>query len=131
MRSIRCLLLLAVLLTPIACAARSDGDAGGRFDLITRAELQSHGRYSNLYDVIEVLRPQWLRPKGGGDTFMGAEGRVQVHMDGARMGDVSVLRSLSPVGVTSISWLRPYEASSRYGFDHSHGAILISTGPAP
>lgn len=130
MRSTRRLLLLASLLTPIACAARTDG-ASERFDLITQEELETHGRYSNLYAVIEALRPRWLRPQGGGDTFMGAEGHVQVHMDGARLGDVSVLRSLAPVGVTSISWLRPLDASSRYGFDHSHGAIIISTSPVP
>ncbi|HUE77825.1 MAG TPA: hypothetical protein VMM83_07785 [Longimicrobiales bacterium] len=131
MRSTRRLLLLATLLTPIACAARTDADASERFDLITQAEMQKYGRYSNLYDVIEVLRPRWLRPQGGGDTFMGAEGRVQIHMDGVRLGGVSVLHSFSPVGVTSISWLRPLEASSRYGFDHSHGAIIISTSPVP
>lgn len=131
MRSTRRLLLLAILLTPIACAARSDPGAGGHFGLITQAELQKHGRYSNLYTVIEVLRPRWLRPQGGGDTFMGAGGQVQVHMDGARLGDVFVLRSLAPVGVTSISWLSPLEASARYGFDHSHGAIIISTRPVP
>lgn len=131
MRSTRRLLLLAALLTPIACAARPDADTGERANLISQAELEKHGRYSNLYDVIEVLRPHWLRPQGGGDTFMGAEGKVQVHMDGARLGDVSVLRSLAPVGVTSIAWLRPLDASSRYGFDHSHGAIIISTSPVP
>lgn len=131
MRSTPRLLLLAALLTPIACAARTDEGSGERFDLITQAEMQKHGRYSNLYDVIEILRPRWLQPQGGGDTFMGAEGRVQVHMDGARLGDVAVLRNLAPAGVTSISWLRPHEASSRYGFDHSHGAIIISTSPVP
>lgn len=130
MRSMPRLLLLATLLAPIACAARTDG-SGERADLITREELEKHGRYSNLYDVIAVLRPRWLRPQGGGDTFMGAPGQVQVHMDGARMGGVSVLRSLAPVGVTSISWLSPHDAAARYGSGHSHGAIIISTRPVP
>jgi hypothetical protein len=123
----RGLLILATLLTLTACAARSDADAGTRFALITFEELQAQGQYSNLYDVIEVLRPRWLRPQGGPDTFTGEEGQVQVHMDGNWMGDVDVLRGLSPSGVTSISWLRPLEASGRYGLDHSHGAIIVST----
>lgn len=130
MRSTRRLLFLVTLLTPLACASRPDRGTHGQFDLISEAEIQKHQGYSNLYDMIEVLRPRWLRPQGGGDTFIGAEGRVQVHMDGARMGDVSVLRTLSPAGVTSISWVRPLDASARYGFDHSHGAIIISTAPA-
>lgn len=129
MRRARRLLFLATLLAPIACAARPDAGPSRSFDLITAAELQNHQGYSNLYDLIEVLRPRWLRPQGGGDTFISGEGQVQVHMDGARMGDVGVLRSLSPAGVTSISWLRPLDAAARYGFDHSHGAIIISTSP--
>lgn len=129
MRSTHGLLSLAILLTIAACAARTDADAGGRFDLITFEELQEQGQYSNLYAVIEVLRPRWLRPQGGGDTFSGQEGQVQVRMDGNWMGDVNVLRGLSASGVTSIRWLRPLEASARYGFNHSHGAIVISTSP--
>ena len=127
MRTRHGLLILATLLTVTACAARKGADSSGRFDLITAEELQQQGQYSNLYDVIEVLRPRWLRPQGGPDTFTGHEGQVQVHMDGNWMGDVNVLRGLSPAGVTSISWMKPLEASGRFGLDHSHGAIIIST----
>lgn len=129
MRPTRGLLILTTLLTLTACAARADPNSAGRFDLITFEELQKEGQYSNLYAVIEVLRPRWLQPQGGPDTFMGEEGKVQVHMDGNWLGDVDVLRGLSPAGVTSISWMRPLDASGRYGLDHSHGAIIISTRP--
>lgn len=129
MRPTRGLLILTTLLTLTACAARSDPNSAGRSDLITFEELQKQGQYSNLYAVIEVLRPRWLQSQGGPDTFMGEEGKVQVHMDGNWLGDVDVLRGLSPAGVTSISWMRPLDASGRYGLDHSHGAIIISTRP--
>lgn len=125
MRATRFLLILATLLSLTACAARSGAE--GRFDLITQEELHDQGQFSNLYEVVEVLRPRWLRSQGGPDTFSGEPGQVQVHMDGNWMGDVDVLRSLSPAGVTSMRWLRPLDASSRYGLDHSHGAIIIST----
>lgn len=125
MRATRFLLILATLLSLTACAARSGAE--GRFDLITHEELQDQGQFANLYEVVEVLRPRWLRPQGGPDTFSGESGQVQVHMDGNWLGDVDVLRSLSPAGVTSMRWLRPLDASSRYGLDHSHGAIIIST----
>ncbi|MDX1673267.1 MAG: hypothetical protein R3314_00590 [Longimicrobiales bacterium] len=126
MRATRFLLILAAtLLSLTACTARTGTE--GRFSLITHEELQEQGQYSNLYAVIEVLRPRWLRPQGGPDTFEGEPGQVQVHMDGNWMGDVDVLRNLSPAGVTSIRWLKPLEASARYGLDHSHGAIIIST----
>jgi hypothetical protein len=128
MRATRGLLILTAILSLAACAARSDNTTRGRSDLITYEELQQYGQYSNLYEVVEVLRPRWLRPQGGPDTFTGEEGQVQVHMDGNWMGDVDVLRGLSAAGVTSITWVRPVEASSRYGLDHSHGAIVVSTG---
>ena len=127
MRATRGLLILTAVLSVTACAARQDGETRGRFDLITYEELQEQGQYSNLYDVIEVLRPRWLQPQGGPDTFTGQQGQVQVHMDGNWLGDVDVLRGLSASGVTSINWIRPLDASSRYGLDHSHGAIVIST----
>lgn len=127
MRATRFLLILATLLSLTACAARTGAE--GRFDLITYEELEEQGQYANLYEVIEVLRPRWLRPQGGPDTFAGDPGQVQVHMDGNWMGDVGVLRGLSPSGVTSISWMKPLDAAARYGLDHSHGAIIVSTRP--
>ena len=129
MRSTGGLLILATLLTLTACAARSDADASGHSELITYEELQTQGEYPNLYDLIQVLRPRWLRPQGGPDTFTRRTGQVQVHMDGNWMGDINVLRGLSPAGVTSISWMKPLDASARYGLDHSHGAIIVSTAP--
>lgn len=129
MRTTRVLLALATLLTLPACAAHTGTDTGSRYDLITYEELRQHTQYANLYDLIEVLRPRWVRPQGGPDTFGDRPGQVQVRMDGNWMGDVGVLRGLSPSGVTSIEWLRPIDAGARYGLDHSHGAIIISTRP--
>lgn len=122
------LLVIATLTGVLACAGTgAPGEAGfGSRDLITAEELDRLGQYSNLYDVIEVLRPRWLRSQGP-DRLQGPQGQVQVHMDGNRLGDVAVLRTLSPAGVTSIRWLAPIDAAARYGFDHSHGAIIVST----
>lgn len=131
-------LLRGLLVLPLLCWTACGGATTGRdgstprpssANMISYEELREHGQYSNLYDLIEVLRPRWLRPQGGPDTFTGSEGQVQVHMDGNRMGDVGVLRGLSAAGVTSIEWLTPMAASSRFGMDHSHGAIVISTRP--
>lgn len=129
MRTRRGLLILATLLTLPSCALRSGSDNRGPYDLITYEEIQEHGQFSTLYDVVEVLRPRWLQPQGGPDTFTDQPGQVQVHMDGNWMGDVDVLRGLSASGVTSIRWIRPIDAAARYGLDHGHGAIIISTRP--
>jgi hypothetical protein len=131
MPSLRALPTVAILLVAAGCGMRTGGDlpAGSRSDLIAFEELQERGQYSNLYDLIDVLRPRWLRSQGGPDSFTTREGQVQVHVDGNWLGGVAALRGISVGGVTSIQWIAPLDASARYGLDHSHGAIIVSTRP--
>lgn len=137
MPSLRALLMLPLLLSagcaggPSAGTETEPSPRRSSGSLITDEEMREKGQYSNLYDLIEVLRPRWLRAQGGPDSFYGGQGQVQVHMDGNWMGDVAVLRSLSVSGVTSIEWIAPIAAAARYGLDHSHGAIVVSTRPVP
>lgn len=128
-------LLALLLLTFAACGGAAASAGAGtedrprsRADLITLDEMRQRASYSNLYDLVQDLRARWLRSQGP-DTFLGAQGQVQVHMDGVRLGGVDVLRRLSPSGVTLIQWMNPIDAAARYGLDHSHGAIIISTSP--
>lgn len=135
MRATRGLLALALLLLATACASAAAGtDPTGsgrpRSDLITAEEIRQRGQYSSLYELVQALRPRWLRAQGP-DTLVGQGGQVQVHMDGNRLGSVDALRNLSPSGVTSLRWIPPIDAAARYGLDHSHGAIVISTGAPP
>lgn len=129
------LLTLAILLTVSACGSVADysaADAAGGIrprnspTLISFQEMQRRGQHSSLYVLIQDLRPRWLRAQGP-DTFLGPQGQVQVHMDGNHLGSVDVLRRLSSHGVTSIEWLPPIAAGARYGLNHSHGAVVIST----
>ena len=132
MRAIRRVLPLAMLVISAACSsATAEGGSArprGRSDLITHEEIQQRSGYSNLYDLIRDMRPRWLQTRGP-DTLIGQQGEVQVHMDGNRMGGAAALRNLSPSGVTSIEWVAPVDAAGRYGLDHGHGAIVISTRP--
>lgn len=133
MRPARGLLTGTILLVSAACggAARSgtpEGALRARLDLISIEEIRQRGQYSNLYDLVQVLRPRWLRTQGP-DSFIGPQGQVQVHIDGNRMGSVEVLRRLSARGVTSLRWVGPIDAGARFGLNHSHGAIVISTAP--
>ncbi len=125
----RCLPALLFVLLAAGCATAGAGTRRTA-NLITAAEIQEHGPYRNLYDLVANLRPRWLRSQGP-DTFQGNQGQVQVHMDGNRLGDVGILKTLSASGVTSLQWLPPIDASARYGLDHGQGAIIISTAPAP
>jgi hypothetical protein len=132
LRATRTLATLALLLIAAGCTPSMDPAAAGRARtrsyLITFEEMEERGQFSSLYDLIAEMRPRWLRSQGP-DTFMGPGGQVQVHMDGNRLGGVDALRRLSAYGVTSIQWLAPIDAAARFGLDHSHGVIIISTAP--
>lgn len=123
-------LLLAVLLTASACAARPgvDGSPRSQSASITLIEIEQRGPFTSMYDLVQILRPRWLRSQGP-DSFMGGQGQVQVHFDGNWIGSVQNLRGLAAHGVTSVAWLDPVEAAARYGLNHSHGAIVVSTAP--
>ena len=133
----RCL-SLAILLLATACGgadtpASYDPVTGARyragFGPITFGGIREYGQFSNLYDLVQNLRPRWGRSQGP-DRLIGQQGQVQVHMDGNRLGGVSVLRQLAVHGVTSISWVAPIDASARYRLDHSHGAIIEASRSA-
>lgn len=124
-------LVLIPLLALAACSAGGTAGANSgprtRADLITQEELQ-RGSFTNLYDAVQALRSRWLNTRGP-DTLIGRQGEVQVHVDETRLGGVNALRSIPPVGVTSIQWFSPNDAAARWGLDHGHGAIVVSTRP--
>ena len=124
--------IVSLVLVSAACAGGSAPASGGpsartRADLITQEELQ-RGSYTNLYDAVQALRSRWLNSRGP-DTLIGRQGEVQVHMDETRLGGIGALRNIPPVGVTSLQWYSPTDAAARWGLDHGHGAIVISTRP--
>lgn len=123
-------LLLAILLTASACAGRAGPNGGPRSQSapITLDEIDQRGPFTSLYDMVQILRPRWLRSQGP-DSFLAEQGQVQVHFDGNWIGPVQNMRGLAAHGVTSLRWLDPVEAAARYGLNHGHGAIVISTAP--
>src|SRR5690606_4912394 len=123
------LLVIPLMLVGAACASRSTvGGARSQSDPITIAEIEQRGPFTNMYELIMALRPRWLRSQGP-DSFVASQGAVQVHFDGNWLGNVSTLRNLAAHGVTSVSWLGPVDAAARFGLDHGHGAIVVSTAP--
>jgi hypothetical protein len=74
-----------------------------------------------------MLRSSWLRPRGP-DSFHN-QGRVWVYVDDVRAGGVDALRSFSIAQITYIQFFDGTAASARWGLDHGHGVIFISTRP--
>jgi hypothetical protein len=119
------LVALCILLT-MACGGGGSGGARPSPDrnLITREEIQAQ-RFSNAYQLVEALHSNWLRTRGT-DSFS-SPGQVLVYLDDSRLGGVETLRSIS---TTTVGYIRFYDgiaASARWGLDHGHGVIFVST----
>lgn len=95
-------------------------------DLITREEiLNSAQKDKDLFQVIRALRPHFLLPpRGVRSTTSGS--RVSVaYVNGNKMGDLTVLRSILAVDVFEVRYLDPSKAENEFGIGHSGGAVLV------
>lgn len=113
------ILLLGAVAGLNACASSGGGGSDGpRRDanLITAEEL---AEYTTLtaHDVIRRLRPRWLRARGGGAP--------QLIMDGARMGSLEGLSTISVADVESLRYMSAADATMRFGTNFPNGAIEV------
>ncbi len=118
-------LLLVAVLALCACAAGTSSSGSSlNSDLITRAEIEEAGP-GNAYDLIQKLRPIWLRWRGS--TSFTQETDVKVYLDGTGMGEREALRTIDTFNIESIQHLDARRATNRMGSGHVNGAILLIT----
>ncbi|MGH7639197.1 MAG: hypothetical protein ACREOK_16220 [Gemmatimonadaceae bacterium] len=120
------ILAAMTLAITVACSSTSSARRPGsrQPDLITMDEL-SGTRYSTALEVVQALRPQWLR--GRGRTSVNLSESVKVYVDDSPLGEAEQLRSISARSVGSIRYLDGNSATQRWGMDHGQGAIMVST----
>ena len=114
--------LIAVVVALPGCASTpNDGEILAKprpsYDRneISREELASH-EHSNMWDVVNSLRPYWFRSafgNSGAGTSISAQ--PIVFLDGSRFGASDLLKTLSAQSVLRARYLTPTEAQSRYG----------------
>ena len=92
--------------------------------LITRDAILGT-QYTNLYDVIQALRSNWLRIKA--PDSLGKSSVLQVYLDTQRLSGVDELRQMAPTNIQSVRYYDAIEASARWGLDHGAGAIYVLT----
>jgi hypothetical protein len=83
----------------------------------------------DAYQVIERLRPQYLRLRGGsGRVDMNSAAiEIQVVVDNSGRGSLSVLRSIPSITIKEIRFLNGTDASIQFGTNYGAGAILVFT----
>jgi ABC-type phosphate transport system substrate-binding protein len=122
-RTISAAFVLAAAVVVAACAAQSAGSSRSNANLITQAEIAAAGS-SNAYQLVERLRPIWLRKRG--PTSVSQEGDVAVYVDGTRVGTREALRNLWTDDIESIQFLDAGRATLRFGAGNEDGAILVT-----
>ena len=114
-----------------ACAAGGGGSGGASSSApITVEEIQDVSA-NNLYEVVESLRPRWLRSRGAISINNPSAGDPVVYMNQMRMGSIEVLRDLQPSNIVGIQWVTASDATTRFGLGHAGGVIQILTRHSP
>lgn len=121
------LLLCAVL---AGCAAGAGGSSGPRSgsNVLLGDEIAS-ANLTNLYDVIQQLRPQYLRGRGNSSISGGAD-VVRVYLNGSEFGGPESLRTIQTGNIERVEFVRGPDTAVRFGIDNPGGVInvVMNTG---
>jgi hypothetical protein len=89
-----------------------------------------NSRFSNLYDAIFRLRPEWLRARGGSKSVHNPSRQVPVvgiFIEGEGRGySIEKLFDLSPEVVRSVRFIHPSESMASYGTEWAWGGIVVT-----
>lgn len=118
------LIVLAVLL---ASCASSGSRSGGRDRNIITAEEIADVQVATAYDVVQTLRPEYLRTRGLRSMSASEPQGAVVYVDNVRRGGPESLRTLPRESVLEIRYLNGADATTMYGTNHGDGAILVRT----
>lgn len=117
------------LVHPARASAQATESVHYERDVITAAEIQARAQDAKTaYDVVQRLRPSFLRKRPGGSLTSKVPAQIQVYVDGTLRGSVYVLRDLISEGIVEIRYLNGPDATTRYGTGHENGAITVKTG---
>ena len=108
----------------LAACASGGGGTSGRRDVITYEQIQSVS-VSTALELIERLRPEYVRGRGR-TSFDGPDAVLPVvYVDGVRAGGIEALRSIAATDVREIRYVNATDATTRYGTGHTAGVIEV------
>jgi len=112
---------LAVLPACASSGSSSSRSGSGPITAEHIAELPS----ADAYNVIERLRPGWLRTRGRSSIQHPTAHHPVVYLDSVRYGGIESLRQISSDAIRDIRFINASDATTRYGTGHAGGVILV------
>lgn len=120
-----------IALISIGCASAGSmggGRAPGSRDLITTAELIADSGPS-AFESVERLRPFFFTDaqihSRGQSPELPTTVPLVVYINMYKVGGVDALKSVPSSAVSSIRYVRPSDAMTRFGSGHTGGAIVV------
>lgn len=118
---------LATLPGMLACAGSGGGGVlAGNSSLVTAEEIQESGA-STAYEVVDRLRPRWLRVRM--DRSSSRDTEIVIFVDNMQMSGPNALWDVDARIVDTIRWLDSAQAGTLPGMGSRHveGAIVVET----
>jgi len=82
---------------------------------------------TDAYEIVQRLRPNWLRRRGPTNVRSRESGEVTVYVDGMQYGNAAALRNIPAGNVVTISYLSAADATLRFGPRHTGAVIEVTT----
>jgi hypothetical protein len=114
---------LLLLLILVACGT-TGGTQRGSSDVLTRAEIET-SRAANAYELVQQLRPQFLRSRGALSVRDPRAGYPVVYINNVHHGDIQSLRTILVEEIDEIHFISAVDATTRWGTGHAGGVIQV------
>ena len=120
-------IILVVIAGLFSCSpsTRASRPAGSTANIIAGEELSSTSA-ANAYQLIENLRPNWMRVRTQRSIRLGENVSPVIYVNRSRYGTIDSLRDISTLNLRLVEYLSPNDATTRYGGGHGGGAILLT-----
>jgi hypothetical protein len=126
MRSAPIVFVLGLLIClPAGGCVSGGGSGGGSGSGEITSDLIEASTARDGHQLVERLRPQWLRGRGSTSLRDPRPLPPVVYVEGVREGGPEALRRLAAGVILSIDYLGAADATTRFGTGHTGGAILV------
>jgi hypothetical protein len=133
MRGRRALVALLAVGLLWGCASTKTSKQTVNPNLITRAEIEG-ANANSLFDVVQRLRPQWLRTPAPTGALSGMNNVILVFQDQMNLGGPDALRQMGPELAHELRWMDGVRATSMLpgisSGQHVEGVIIVATKPS-
>lgn len=106
------------------------GGTGARYrgsNVITSEEVRETSA-NDAYDVVQLLRPMWLRPRAAPSLTNASGGFARIYVDNVPLaGGTRELRTVPAGDIHEVQYISPADATTRFGTGHAGGVIMVLT----